>query len=37
MAAIGAGLAMLAALGAGLGMGIATGKAADAYVYKRSN
>lgn len=30
MAAIGAGLAMLAALGAGLGMGIATGKAAEA-------
>lgn len=30
MAAIGAGIAMLAALGAGLGMGIATGKAAEA-------
>lgn len=30
MAAIGAGIAMLAALGAGLGMGIATGKAVEA-------
>lgn len=30
MAAIGAGIAILAVLGAGLGMGIATGKACEA-------